>query len=59
MTPDEVRKTLGPPRQVARQILYHRYLEQWVYDAPAPIRVEFDCPGGQLARLVSATPDGH
>lgn len=59
MTPGEVRTLLGEPRRVARQILYHRYLEQWVYDAPASIRVEFDCPGGQPARLVSATSDGH
>jgi hypothetical protein len=59
MTPVEVRKLLGPPQRVARQVLYHRYLEQWVYDAPAPVRVEFDCPSGQPARLVSVTSDGN
>jgi hypothetical protein len=53
MTPDEVRQLLGPPQRIARQILYHRYLEQWVYDAPLSVRVEFDCPRGQPSRLIA------
>jgi hypothetical protein len=56
MTPAQVRAFLGPPRRVARQVLYHRYLEQWVYDAPHVLRVEFDCQRGQQARLVAANP---
>ncbi len=59
MTPAQVRAVLGPPRRVARQVLYHRYLEQWVYDAPHTLRVEFDCQRGQAARLVSAGPEGR
>jgi hypothetical protein len=53
MTPDEVRLALGPPHHVARQILYHRHLEQWVYNLPISLRLDFDCPRGQVARLVA------
>ena len=53
MAPAEVRQHLGPPHRVARQILYHRYLEQWIYNPPLALRVEFDCPQGQTARLTS------
>src|SRR5262249_16299999 len=43
MTKADVRRVLGPPRQVSRQILYHRYLEQWHY-GQGPIEwIEFDC----------------
>jgi hypothetical protein len=59
MTPAEVRQVLGPPQRVARQILYHRYLEQWVYNAPTSVRVEFDFPHGQPPRLVSVDPAGN
>jgi len=53
MTPDEVRQLLGAPRQIARQILYHRYREQWVYDAAVPVRITFDCTRGQKPQLLS------
>jgi hypothetical protein len=59
MTPAEVRQTLGPPNHVARQILYHRYLEQWIYNAPRSMRVEFDCPRGRPASLLSATSEDN
>jgi hypothetical protein len=53
MEAEQVRAQLGgPPRRIARQILYHRYLEQWIYDTP-PLRLEFDCPRGQRPRLSS------
>lgn len=52
-TPTEVRALVGPPSRIARQILFRRHLEQWVYDDP-PLRVEFDCPRGEepLVRAV-------
>jgi hypothetical protein len=53
MTPEEVRRKLGAPRRTARQVLYNRYLEQWVYDRPARVHLEFDCPRGQPAELVN------
>jgi hypothetical protein len=41
MTPDEVRQLLGPPPRIARQLVFGRYLEQWVYPPPTAARVEF------------------
>ncbi|MGH7224874.1 MAG: hypothetical protein ACRELF_16750, partial [Gemmataceae bacterium] len=31
MTMQQVRNRLGAPKHIVRQILYHRYLEQWIY----------------------------
>jgi hypothetical protein len=53
MTPDQVRDLVGAPKLIARQILYHRYREQWVYDTSTPIRLTFDCSRGQLPQLLS------
>jgi hypothetical protein len=52
MTPEQVREVLGPPRRIGRQIFYQRYLEQWVYDTPRPLRLEFDCRRGQAPSLL-------
>ena len=43
----EVHRLLGPPDRRARQVLYRRYLEQWVYDPPLSLRISFDCLAGQ------------
>jgi hypothetical protein len=51
-----VRKLLGPPKRTARQILYRRYLEQWVYDAPNAVRIEFDCVRGQEPQILTVQP---
>ena len=51
--PKTVRDLLGPPRRVARQILSHRHLEQWLYDQPCPLRVTFDCPRGRKPQVVN------
>jgi hypothetical protein len=56
MTQDEVRQVLGPPQRVARQVLYRRYLEQWLYERPRPVRVEFDCVRGQPPQVLSVQP---
>jgi hypothetical protein len=51
-SPQRLQQILGgPPRRVARQILYQRHLEQWFYDKPAPLRLDFDCRPGQPPRL--------
>ncbi len=52
MTSEQVRKRLGAPKHIARQILYHRYLEQWIYEAPRAVRLTFDCPRGQKPQLL-------
>lgn len=53
MSPEQVRQLVGKPKRIARQILYHRYYEQWIYDAPVPIRLTFDCPRGQMPQLLT------
>src|SRR5262249_4517577 len=56
LSQDAVVRLLGQPKRVARQILYRRYLEQWVYDGPKAVRVEFDCPRGQAPQVLSVFP---
>jgi hypothetical protein len=56
LTAAQVRLRLGPPHRVARQLLYHRYLEQWLYNAPTPIRLEFECRRGQPPLLTELAP---
>jgi len=53
MTPEQVRQLVGAPKHIARQMLYHRYREQWVYDVANPVRFTFDCPRGQKPQLLS------
>jgi hypothetical protein len=53
MTPEQVRRLVGAPHHVARQILYHCYREQWIYEALVPVRLTFDCPRGQKPQLLS------
>lgn len=52
MTPEQVRAKVRSPKRIARQLLYHRYLEQWIYDQPFPVRLTFDCQRGQKPRLL-------
>ncbi len=53
---DEVRRLLGSPRYTARQILYRRYLEQWVYEGPDAVRIEFDCVRGKEPQILTVQP---
>lgn len=53
MTPEEVRQWVGTPQRVAREILYHRYREQWLYETPRPIRLTFECLRGQKPQLLA------
>jgi hypothetical protein len=57
MSQPEVRRLLGPPAHICRQIMFRRHLEQWVYDDPAAW-IEFDCVRGEEAtvRQKSASP---
>jgi hypothetical protein len=55
MSAQKVRELLGPPRTIARQILYGRYLEQWTYDTPA-VRIEFDWRKGQEKQIQAVLP---
>jgi hypothetical protein len=53
MSAAEVRQKLGAPRRTSRQILYGRYLEQWTYDGPVPVRIEFDWRKGQERQILT------
>jgi hypothetical protein len=55
-SPAAAREVLGPPQQVARQILYRRYLEAWSYDSPVSLCLVFDCRTGQEPRLQAVHP---
>jgi hypothetical protein len=47
----QARDLLGPPKRVSRQILYARYLEQWTYDDPFNVRIEFGWRKGQERQI--------
>jgi hypothetical protein len=57
-SPAEVRELLGPPRQVLRQVLYRRYVEQWHYDTPLTLCVVLQAVKGQEARVQSVLLPG-
>jgi hypothetical protein len=56
-SPEQVRQLLGPPTRTARQILYHRAREQWLYEAPFHVRLEFEYVRGQEPHLLSVQRD--
>lgn len=56
MTLAEVRRLRGNPPRIARQHLNRRYLEQWFYDLPTPIWIEFSCIRGQEPRVLRVHP---
>jgi len=45
LTQAEVLGLLGKPQRKTRQILYKRYLEQWIYEPPLRMCVKFAWPG--------------
>jgi hypothetical protein len=53
MGAEEVRKLLGDPSRIARQILYRRYVEQWTYEDPAGLWIELNCLKGEEARVLA------
>jgi hypothetical protein len=49
MTANEVRKILGEPEHISRQILFRRHFEQWQFAKPVRI-IEFHGVRGEEAR---------
>jgi hypothetical protein len=49
---ERVRGLLGPPRRQARQLVYQHYREQWVYDEPLAVRLDFDAARGDDPHLL-------
>jgi hypothetical protein len=56
LTPDQVRDRLGAPLHISRQVHAQRCLEQWHYGPPDNLRLVFDCPRGQVPRLIQKRP---
>jgi hypothetical protein len=54
--PADVTEVLGPPERIARQVLYRRYREQWLYDAPVPLVAVFDVATGDTPRILTVRP---
>jgi hypothetical protein len=52
-------KLRRPPRRIARQLIAHRYLEQWYYDLPFPTRLDFAFDQGEQPYLLAAPQDGR
>jgi hypothetical protein len=56
LSEDRVRELLGRPNRLARQVLHLRYLEQWVYDSPVPLRIEIEHAHGQPPHVLTVQP---
>jgi hypothetical protein len=52
----DVRQRLGRPMRIDRQILYRRHIEQWVYENPHPICVQFSCVRGEDPIVTALLP---
>lgn len=50
---DKVRRRLGPPRHIARQLLARRCRAQWFYGNPHSLRLVFEWTRGQKPTLRS------
>jgi hypothetical protein len=53
MTAAEVRALLGPPKRVGRQVVHKRCLEQWVYETPFAVRIDFDWVQGRPSQILT------
>lgn len=53
MSPENIRTMYGMPDKIARQVLFQRFIEQWLYKKKG-LRVAFDCFKGRDAIVVSA-----
>jgi len=53
LTPEQVRQLLGPPQQVTSEILYRRQIDQWVYNQPTALWINFSYTNGHMARVRS------
>jgi hypothetical protein len=58
-SPTEVSAVLGPPKQVLRQVLYRRCMEQWHYETPLTLCVVFVAIKGQEPRVQGVLLSGR
>jgi len=59
LTPEQLVQRLGPPTRKARQLLYQRCLEQWIYEQAHQVRVEIEFPRGQKPVIRTVGPLGN
>jgi hypothetical protein len=52
----EAVQLLGKPQRVARQVLYRRCVEQWIYETPVALRIEVDCVHGRPSQILTVHP---
>jgi hypothetical protein len=51
LSESEVRELVGPPAHVSYQFLFRSQVEQWKYDSPAALVLQFLSPKGNISRL--------
>lgn len=47
----DLKKRLGNPHHIARQIIYRRQLEQWIYRTDPGWTIQLDCPLGEVPQI--------
>jgi hypothetical protein len=55
-TPDDVHLLLGPPPRISRQMVYRRALEQWTYEMPLPLCINWQAAAGQEMQMQTVQP---
>ena len=50
---DEVYRLLGKPDRTAKQIIFRRSVEQWIYLAPISLRIEISWIPGETGRVLT------
>jgi hypothetical protein len=55
-TPQDVRREIGPPDRISRQVLAGRFVEQWAYDRNPPVWINLEIRPGLPPRLAPLGP---
>jgi len=59
MPASEVRRLLGRPNRIVRQILLRRQVAQWSYDGLVPFWIEIEHVRGQEAKVTAINPPSN
>jgi len=55
-TPDDLRLLLGSPAGISRQMLYRRAIEQWIYETPLPLCINWHAAAGREMQMQAVQP---
>jgi hypothetical protein len=55
-TPEELKQLLGTPERISRHVVYRRCIEQWTYDVPLPLCVNWQAAAGQEMQIHAVHP---